>query len=235
MANYPDPDTWFNNSPAVKARLDVVSYENQAGMGIGDMIEYIDHNLHGYGREILSKLKATSLVGGNEMGIADFAAWADKYLNDLTNKVIPDLIRARPPAAYFDTIVDKRTGVVYAFRPGDRPLLWKVRDWDEYWFYQSVRLVPPKELIIQAEGNLMDAMVSYLVRFAAKNAQGEPDLSGMEKLVPPPPPKTYTVKSGDTLGKISAATGVSVDNLVKWNGITNPDSITVDQVLKLEP
>lgn len=230
MADYPDPDTWFNNSPAVKARLDVVSYENQAAMGIGDMVEYIDHNLHGYGAQILAKLKATSLVGGNEMGIADFAAWADKYLNELVKAVA-----AQTNGTYFETILHKSTGRVYAYRMGDRPLLWHIVNWDEYWFYQSLRLVPPKERIIAAEDNLMSALVVYLKRFAAKGADGEPDIAGIEELGPPPPPATYTVVAGDTLAKISAATGISQDDLVKWNGIANKDSITVGQVLRLQP
>lgn len=48
-------------------------------------------------------------------------------------------------------------------------------------------------------------------------------------------PGTYTVAAGDTLIEISAATGVSVDDLVKWNNLANPDQITEGQVLKLQP
>lgn len=50
---------------------------------------------------------------------------------------------------------------------------------------------------------------------------------------PTPPPATYTVKAGDTLSKIAAANGTTVDALAKLNGITDPNSITKDQVLKL--
>lgn len=45
--------------------------------------------------------------------------------------------------------------------------------------------------------------------------------------------KIHTVKSGDTLWGISKANGVSVDDLVKWNGIQNPDLIHVGQQIKL--
>lgn len=235
MAGYPDPDTWFANSPVVKARLEVDSYLNKAHMGIGDMVEYVDNNLHDYGRQILAQFRAKSLVGGNEMSLGEFAAWADKYLYDLTNTVIPNTVNARPPAAYFDAVLHKSTGAVYGFRMGDRPQLWHVRDWDEYWFYQSLRLLPPRQLIIAAEDNLMGGLVSYLKRFAAKLPDGTQDWSGIEELVPPPPPKTYTVAKGDTLGKISKETGVSQEDLMKWNGITNPDLITEGQVLKLQP
>ena len=33
---------------------------------------------------------------------------------------------------------------------------------------------------------------------------------------------TYTVKKGDTLSKIAAAKGVTIDNLVKWNQDSHP-------------
>lgn len=50
---------------------------------------------------------------------------------------------------------------------------------------------------------------------------------------PAPPAATYTVKAGDSLGKIAAANRTTVDALAKLNGITNPDNITEGQVLKL--
>jgi LysM repeat protein len=55
-------------------------------------------------------------------------------------------------------------------------------------------------------------------------------------VTPPTTPigDTYTVVSGDTLNKISAATGVSVANLVTWNNISDAEAIEVGQVLKLK-
>jgi peptidoglycan hydrolase-like protein with peptidoglycan-binding domain len=47
-------------------------------------------------------------------------------------------------------------------------------------------------------------------------------------------PDTYIVKSGDTLGKISAHFGLTVEAIVKLNGIKNPDLIRVGEVLKLK-
>ncbi|MET8677988.1 LysM peptidoglycan-binding domain-containing protein [Streptomyces sp. NPDC004647] len=41
----------------------------------------------------------------------------------------------------------------------------------------------------------------------------------------------YTVKSGDTLTAIAARFGTTVDQLVKWNKIPNPDLIKVGQRL----
>lgn len=64
--------------------------------------------------------------------------------------------------------------------------------------------------------------------------------SGLSKPTPTPTPapskiadNTYIVKSGDTLGDIAKRSGVSVDNLVKWNNIKNKNLISVGQVLKM--
>lgn len=43
---------------------------------------------------------------------------------------------------------------------------------------------------------------------------------------------TYTVKSGDTLSKIAAAWGVTVDALASYNNIKNPNVINVGQVIR---
>ncbi len=44
---------------------------------------------------------------------------------------------------------------------------------------------------------------------------------------------TYTVVSGDTLGKIAARTGTTVAELLRLNALTNPDVIAVGQKLKV--
>lgn len=51
--------------------------------------------------------------------------------------------------------------------------------------------------------------------------------------VEPPNPVTYTVVAGDTLSKIASRFGVTVADLVAWNGLADPDSISVGQVLKV--
>ena len=43
----------------------------------------------------------------------------------------------------------------------------------------------------------------------------------------------YTVKSGDTLSEIAAANGTTVDDLVRINGISNPNLIYAGQEIKL--
>ena len=44
---------------------------------------------------------------------------------------------------------------------------------------------------------------------------------------------TYTVKPGDTLWKISQSTSVPIANIEEYNGIINPNSLEVGQVLKI--
>ena len=44
---------------------------------------------------------------------------------------------------------------------------------------------------------------------------------------------SYTVKPGDTLRKIAVATGSDESTIIKLNGISNPNSIRVGQVLRL--
>jgi LysM repeat protein len=46
-------------------------------------------------------------------------------------------------------------------------------------------------------------------------------------------PTVYVVVSGDNLGRIAAKLGVSKDDLMAVNGITNPDHIEVGQKLKI--
>jgi LasA protease len=43
----------------------------------------------------------------------------------------------------------------------------------------------------------------------------------------------YTVRSGDTLGAISARLDIPIDDLMRANGITNPNSLATNQVLKV--
>lgn len=45
---------------------------------------------------------------------------------------------------------------------------------------------------------------------------------------------SYAVKSGDTLSDIASRSGVSVDNLVKWNGIKNKNVISIGQNLTVK-
>lgn len=61
-------------------------------------------------------------------------------------------------------------------------------------------------------------------------------LAALKVATPPPVASaTYTVVSGDSLGAIAKATGHTVQELQTWNNITDPNSISVGQVLRLGP
>ena len=44
----------------------------------------------------------------------------------------------------------------------------------------------------------------------------------------------YAVQSGDTLAKIAKKYNVTMEQLIKWNDIKNPDMITVGEQLKIK-
>ncbi|WOD19341.1 peptidoglycan DD-metalloendopeptidase family protein [Paraburkholderia kirstenboschensis] len=48
-------------------------------------------------------------------------------------------------------------------------------------------------------------------------------------------PGFYRVERGDTLSKIARSHHQSVQSIVRWNNLTNPDSIEVGQVLRVDP
>lgn len=48
-------------------------------------------------------------------------------------------------------------------------------------------------------------------------------------------PEYYTVKKGDTLHSIALDQGLDYRDLAAWNGITDPNRISVDQQLRLRP
>ncbi|MFM0296179.1 LysM domain-containing protein [Burkholderia sp. WP9] len=48
-------------------------------------------------------------------------------------------------------------------------------------------------------------------------------------------PGFYRVEQGDTLSKIARSNRQSVQSIVRWNNLTNPDSIEVGQVLRVAP
>lgn len=48
-------------------------------------------------------------------------------------------------------------------------------------------------------------------------------------------PGYYRVERGDTLSKIARSNRQSVQNVARWNNLTNPDSIEVGQVLRVAP
>lgn len=51
----------------------------------------------------------------------------------------------------------------------------------------------------------------------------------------PVEPGFYRVERGDTLSKIARSNRQSVQSIVRWNNLANPDSIEVGQVLRVAP
>lgn len=76
--------------------------------------------------------------------------------------------------------------------------------------------------------NLRTNMLTFIVLIVAA-------IIGLTALEVQAAPATWTVQRGDTLYSISQATGVSVDNLATWNGITNAMNLLPGQALRLEP
>lgn len=64
---------------------------------------------------------------------------------------------------------------------------------------------------------------------AAETATQTPDTATTAK----PPPATYTVKSGDTLGGIAETTGVEVDTLQELNPELDPQALIAGQKIQL--
>ncbi|MFC5427208.1 peptidoglycan DD-metalloendopeptidase family protein [Paraburkholderia denitrificans] len=53
--------------------------------------------------------------------------------------------------------------------------------------------------------------------------------------LPPVGPGFYRVESGDTVSKIARDNRQPVQNIVRWNGLSNPNAIEVGQVLRVAP
>jgi LysM repeat protein len=65
-----------------------------------------------------------------------------------------------------------------------------------------------------------------------------PEVLGIMRDMPPPLPpapqvSVYVVQPGDSLGAIAAQQGVSVDEIMRLNGLTDPNYLVVGQELKL--
>jgi teichoic acid transport system ATP-binding protein len=66
-----------------------------------------------------------------------------------------------------------------------------------------------------------------------KTSTGAKTSTGEARTTPTSQPRTYTVKSGDTLGTIAEQTGVSVAELQELNPDLDPQSLTVGDKIRL--
>lgn len=53
--------------------------------------------------------------------------------------------------------------------------------------------------------------------------------------IPPDMPAVYSVRPGDTLWSIARRYGLTVDNILSYNKLSNPNSIYPGQQLRLKP
>jgi hypothetical protein len=115
----------------------------------------------------------------------------------------------------FTLISASQTGAVYACAPG---VFYHVSDPGQLSDGQVAGVYSTQ--IVQGDQRFCDA-----VRWLCLRPSSD--------LVPIPPPKTCTVAAGDTLSRIAAALGVTIQQLVTWNSLKSPDEISVGQVLKV--
>lgn len=78
-----------------------------------------------------------------------------------------------------------------------------------------------------------DKSVGDDLKDKADHAKKEPEPADKPKANTGGGPKTYTVKSGDTLSEIGARYGVSYMDIANASGIENPDLIFPGQVLTI--
>lgn len=110
--------------------------------------------------------------------------------------------------------------------PGGTAVRYTVKAGDTLWSIATSYKVTV-DAIVKAN-NITNANLIYVGQVLI--------IPGTSTPPPPPPPPggtpvTYTVKAGDTLWRIATNYKVTVDALVKANNITNPNLISVGQVL----
>ena len=79
----------------------------------------------------------------------------------------------------------------------------------------------------------IDGLVSDLDRLLATPSVLDSFVPPQERAKAPVAPESYTVKKGDTLSAIAMRTGHSVEELARINGLSNPDRLSIGQVLTL--
>lgn len=149
----------------------------------------------------------------------DFLYRSETFTDEKGNVTLPF---TKSAASFNDTrgmssrlgvVVDDSTGAWYAVAPG---IFWHLPNFD---FVNAARAAG---LLAEFEHHT-DSSGIEAVRVVALSPNGEIYKS----------PTTYTVAAGDTLSKIATALGVTVEALAAANNISNPDAITVGQVLNV--
>jgi hypothetical protein len=161
-------------------------------------------------------------TGGHS--IREEVGWAtDKVIMPKLNGISDQLAQVPTTGAVggkpdtYACVVDDDSGAWYAVAPGH---FWHIENMME------VAILRASGVLVGGESHLNHGDVVHLRTMVLR----QPGEAG-----DPPPPATYTVVSGDTLSGIAVKTGKSVADLSAWNGISDPNSINIGQVLKLGP
>jgi LysM repeat protein len=96
---------------------------------------------------------------------------------------------------------------------------------------------PFKSLSAYKAENKTDIPLIWVDDAFVKNLPLGAEISGTQAVAPKPvpevQPKTYTIKAGDSLSSIATKFKTTVAKLMTLNNITNPNRISIGQVLKL--
>jgi hypothetical protein len=111
---------------------------------------------------------------------------------------------------------------------------------------RRVRLRGISPLVVGVFALMIAALVLFLLPGflsglgGAANQSVRPSGSALASLAaatprPAPTPKSYTVKKGDVLGTIAKSSGLTVAQIVCFNGLKNANVLSIGQVLLLPP
>jgi len=104
------------------------------------------------------------------------------------------------------------------------------------YFWERNRAGPPAQVtVVMLVNPTVNAAVTAGTPLAILLSETPaPEQSQPDETVPSPQPTQiveYRVKSGDTLGKIAVSFDISIDDIMRLNGITDPDLISIGEVL----
>lgn len=177
--------------------------DNRVAWHIGDGA-YAGRGGSANGYKITGKATNTNSLGieGCQDTSTGTNVWAWQFHVDTYVQIILQVIDWQKKYGIPDSRVIRHFDASEKSCPGN----WMANNWAR-WYRFKQDLVAVKKAL--ATGTIPETNPTPVTP-----DDGKPVVTGM-----------YTIKSGDTLGKIAKAHGVTVANLVSWNAIKNPDLI----------